>query len=69
MWSHMPLHALDRLDVLAITATGSGKSAYVHKLMPLLQAFSRDPQLNPSGVHDREILVVSPTTALELKIR
>ena len=54
--------------MLAITATGSGKSGYIYMLMILLQEFSRDPSLNPSDRRfpsNPAIVVISPTIALQ----
>jgi len=59
-------HALDGIDVLAITGTGSGKSGYIYMLMHVLLVFSRNPELNPSRRKfpaNPLIVVVSPTLA------
>lgn len=60
--------ALDGNDVMAITATGSGKSAYIYMLVLLLQELGKNPpefstaRLFPQ---DPVVVVISPTTALE----
>ncbi|KIK06881.1 hypothetical protein K443DRAFT_69566, partial [Laccaria amethystina LaAM-08-1] len=58
---------LDGQDVIAISATGSGKSAYIYMLATVLVALGKDPSLVPSKrVFSRDpVLVVCPTTALE----
>ena len=60
--------ALDGNDVMAITATGSGKSAYIYMLVLILQELgSNTPQFS-IGRHfpeDPVVVVISPTTALE----
>ena len=61
-------HALDGQDVIAISATGSGKSAYIYMLATVLVALGRDPSLVPSNRRfskDPVLVVVCPTTALE----
>jgi hypothetical protein len=51
-------HALDGQDVtvIAISATGSGKSAYIYMLATVLVALGKDPSLVPSK---RKISVAS----------
>ena len=61
-------HALDGQDVIAISATGSGKSAYIYMLATVLVALGKDPSLSPSKrefSRDPLLVVVCPTTALE----
>jgi ATP-dependent helicase YprA (DUF1998 family) len=59
---------LDGQDVIAISATGSGKSAYIYMLATVLVALGKDPSLVPSKKRfsrDPVLVVVCPTTALE----
>ncbi|KIM36099.1 hypothetical protein M413DRAFT_45619, partial [Hebeloma cylindrosporum] len=58
---------LDGNDLLAISATGSGKSAYIYMLMHVILGLLDDPSLCPSAKFpaDPAILVIYPTTALE----
>ena len=58
---------LDRNDLLAISATGSGKSAYIYMLMHVILGVLEDPSLCPSAKfpNDPAILIIYPTTALE----
>ncbi|KAF8958801.1 P-loop containing nucleoside triphosphate hydrolase protein, partial [Flammula alnicola] len=58
---------LDGVDMLAISATGSGKSAYIYMLMHVILAILESPALCPSAKFpaDPAILVIYPTTALE----
>jgi ATP-dependent helicase YprA (DUF1998 family) len=58
---------LDGVDMLAISATGSGKSAYIYMLMHVILAILEEPALCPSVKfpEDPAILVIYPTTALE----
>jgi ATP-dependent helicase YprA (DUF1998 family) len=61
-------HALDGQDVIAISATGSGKSAYIYMLTTVLLALGKDPSLVPSKKRfskDPVLVVVCSTTALE----
>jgi superfamily II DNA/RNA helicase len=61
-------HALDRQDVITISATGSGKSAYIYMLATVLVALGKDPSLVLSKrvfSRDPVLVVVCPTTALE----
>ena len=61
-------HALDGQDVIAISATGSGKSAYIYMLATVLLALAENPSLVPSNkrfLKDPLLVVVCPTTALE----
>ncbi|KAF8185693.1 P-loop containing nucleoside triphosphate hydrolase protein [Pholiota molesta] len=53
--------------MLAISATGSGKSAYIYMLMHVILAILEEPALCPSVKfpEDPAILVIYPTTALE----
>ncbi|RDB16714.1 ATP-dependent DNA helicase Q1 [Hypsizygus marmoreus] len=68
-------HLLDGIHVLAVSATGSGKTAYIYMLVHILLKILKDPSLCPSAVFPRNpaIIVVCPTTALEenmeMKIR
>ncbi|KII83513.1 hypothetical protein PLICRDRAFT_180290 [Plicaturopsis crispa FD-325 SS-3] len=59
--------ALDGIDVLAITATGSGKSGYIYMLMLVIQAINGDPSLCPTASFPKNAaaVVVCPTTSLE----
>ncbi|KAF9475610.1 hypothetical protein BDN70DRAFT_935715 [Pholiota conissans] len=58
---------LDGVDMLAITATGSGKSGYIYMLMHVILAILESPSLYPSAKFpaDPAILVIYPTNALE----
>jgi ATP-dependent helicase YprA (DUF1998 family) len=58
---------LDGNDLLAISATGSGKSAYIYMLMHVILGVLEDPSLCPSAKfpNDPAILIIYPTTALE----
>ncbi|KAG6839362.1 hypothetical protein C0991_003279, partial [Blastosporella zonata] len=61
-------HALDGANILAITATGSGKSAYIYMLMIILQELAANPGGNPSKRHfpkEPVIVVISLTLALQ----
>ena len=61
-------HALDGQDVITISATGSGKSAYIYMLATVLVALGKNPSLVPSNKRfskDPVLVVVCPTTALE----
>ena len=60
--------ALDGQDVVAVSATGSGKSAYIYMLAIILLELAKDPSLSPSKKKfpsDPAVVVVCPTTALE----
>jgi ATP-dependent helicase YprA (DUF1998 family) len=60
--------ALDGNDVMAITATGSGKSVYIYMLVLILQELGKNPPQFYTGRHfpqDPVVVVISPTTALE----
>jgi len=60
--------ALDGQDVVAVSATGSGKSAYIYMLAILLLELAKDPSLSPMKKKipaDPAVVVVCPTTALE----
>jgi len=58
---------LDGKDFLGISATGSGKTAFIYMLMHIVLAISRTPSLCPSVKlpMNAAILVIYPTTALE----
>ncbi|KAF8166677.1 P-loop containing nucleoside triphosphate hydrolase protein [Pholiota molesta] len=58
---------LDGHDFLAVSATGSGKTAYTYMTLHVIQAIQKDPSCCPSAnfPHNAAILVISPTTALE----
>ena len=61
-------HALDGQDVVAVSATGSGKSAYIYMLVVILLALAKNPSLAPIKKKfpaDPAVVVVCPTTALE----
>lgn len=57
----------DGNNLLAISATGSGKSAYIYMLMHDLLALLDDPTLCPTAKFPSKpaILAIYPTTALE----
>ncbi|KII90823.1 hypothetical protein PLICRDRAFT_547294 [Plicaturopsis crispa FD-325 SS-3] len=59
--------ALDGVDVLAVTATGSGKSGYIYMLMLVVLAIEREPSLCPTAKFPKNAaaVVVCPTTSLE----
>jgi len=60
--------ALDGQDVVAVSATGSGKSAYIYMLAIILLELANDPLLSPikkKFPSDPAVVVVCPTTALE----
>jgi len=60
--------ALDGQDVVAVSATGSGKSAYIYMLAVVLLELAKNPKLSPvqKKFHeDPAIVVVCPTMALE----
>ena len=40
-------HALDGQDVVAVSATGSGKSAYIYMLVIILLAMAKNPSIAP----------------------
>jgi ATP-dependent helicase YprA (DUF1998 family) len=58
---------LDGIDMLAISATGSGKSAYIYMLMLIILGIVETPELCPLAKFPKDpaILVIYPTTALE----
>ena len=58
---------LDRNNLLAISATGSGKSAYIFMFMHVILAILEDPTLCPTAKFPSNpaILAIYPTTALE----
>ena len=58
---------LDRNNLLAISATGSGKSAYIYMLMHVILAILEDPTLCPTAKFPSNpaILAIYLTTALE----
>ena len=58
---------LDGNNLLAISATGSGKSAYIYMLMHVILAILEDPTLCPTAkfLSNPAILAIYPTTALE----
>jgi ATP-dependent helicase YprA (DUF1998 family) len=58
---------LDGKDLLAISATGSGKSGYIYMLMHTILAILERPSLCPAIEFPKNpaILVIYPTTALE----
>ncbi|KIJ58459.1 hypothetical protein HYDPIDRAFT_190803 [Hydnomerulius pinastri MD-312] len=62
-------HLLDGIDVLFVTATGSGKTDAFIRLMHIMLALSKDHELYPQAKkfpRDPVMLVVCPTKALEL---
>ena len=58
---------LDGNNLLVISATGSGKSAYIYMLMHVILAILEDPTLCPTVKFPSNpaILAIYPTTALE----
>lgn len=58
---------LDGHDLLAISATGSGKSGYIYMTLHVILAIVEDKTLCPSAKFpdNPAILVVYPTTSLE----
>jgi superfamily II DNA/RNA helicase len=63
-------HALDGQDAVAVSATGSGKSAYIYMLAVILLALANNSSLALAPVKkkfpaDPAVVVVCPTTALE----
>ena len=58
---------LDGHDLLAVSATGSGKTAYTYMTLHVIKAIQNNPDLCPTVKFpmNAAILVVSPTTALE----
>lgn len=58
---------LDGQDLLAVSATGSGKTAYVYMLMHVMLEILEYPEpfFHSEFPIDPAILVISPTTALE----
>ncbi|KAF8967909.1 hypothetical protein BDZ97DRAFT_1801925 [Flammula alnicola] len=58
---------LDKENVIAASATGSGKSAYIYMVMIIILAISENPSLCPFAKfpNDPAMVVVCPTTALE----
>ena len=60
-------HILDRQDILAVSATGSGKTAYIYMTMHIILAIIEQPTRCPLVKFPTKpaILVISPTTALE----
>lgn len=58
---------LDGHDLLAVSATGSGKTAYTYMTLHIIKAIQSNPSLCPNIKFpiNAAILVVSPTTALE----
>ncbi|KAL1687064.1 P-loop containing nucleoside triphosphate hydrolase protein [Schizophyllum commune] len=60
-------YALDRVSVLSVTYTGSGKSGYIYMLAIILNALRSDPALCPQADVPRDpvIVVICPTIALE----
>lgn len=75
-WPHEPhdyqlegvCKSLDRVDLLAISPTGSGKSGYMVMFMLVYMAIARAPSLCPAAgfkVKDPVMFVVCPTKALE----
>lgn len=58
---------LDGIDMLAISATGSGKSAYIYMLMHIILGIVEAPEICPLAKFPKDpaILVIYPTTALE----
>ncbi|KAF8173483.1 P-loop containing nucleoside triphosphate hydrolase protein [Pholiota molesta] len=58
---------LDGIDMLAISATGSGKLAYIYMLMHIILGIVESPELCPMAKFPKDpaILVIYPTTALE----
>ncbi|KAF8193656.1 P-loop containing nucleoside triphosphate hydrolase protein [Pholiota molesta] len=66
---------LDGHDLLAVSATGTGKTAYTYMTLHIIKALQNDPGRSQSVVFpsNAAVLVVSPTTALEedqeLKLR
>jgi len=60
--------ALNGQDVVAVSATGSGKSAYIYMLAIVLRELAKPSSLYPTErkFHtDPAVVVVCPTTALE----
>ncbi|KAI5887687.1 uncharacterized protein SCHCODRAFT_01103698, partial [Schizophyllum commune H4-8] len=60
-------YALDRVSVLSVTYTGSGKSGYIYMLAIILGALRANPALCPQADVPRDpvIVVICPTIALE----
>ncbi|KAF9554361.1 P-loop containing nucleoside triphosphate hydrolase protein [Agrocybe pediades] len=58
---------LDGFDLLAISATGPGKSAYIYMLLHVILGLLDSPTLCPTAKFPKDpaVLVVYPTTALE----
>jgi ATP-dependent helicase YprA (DUF1998 family) len=58
---------LDGHNLLVISATGSGRSAYMYMLMHVILAILEDPTLCPTAKFpcNPAILAIYPTTALE----
>ncbi|KAF8814256.1 hypothetical protein BYT27DRAFT_7266458, partial [Phlegmacium glaucopus] len=58
---------LDGIDMLAVSATGSGKSAYIYMLIHVILEVLEAPHVCPSVTFPKDpaILVIYPTTALE----
>ena len=55
-------------DVVAISATGSVKSAYIYMLVVILLTLAKNPSIAPVKKKfpaDPAVVVVSPTMALE----
>jgi superfamily II DNA/RNA helicase len=60
--------ALDGQDVVAVSATGSGKSVYIYMLAIILLELANDPLLSPIEKKfplDPAVVAMCPTTALE----
>ncbi|KAH9940644.1 P-loop containing nucleoside triphosphate hydrolase protein [Amylocystis lapponica] len=60
--------ALDGIDVLAVTPTGSGKTGFMSMMMLVMCAISREPSLCPRAKFKKDpaMLVICPTKALQL---
>ncbi|KAH9948899.1 P-loop containing nucleoside triphosphate hydrolase protein, partial [Amylocystis lapponica] len=60
--------ALDGIDVLAVTPTGSGKTGFMSMMMLVMCAIAREPSLCPrvKFKKDPAMLVICPTKALQL---
>jgi ATP-dependent helicase YprA (DUF1998 family) len=59
---------LDGIDILIISATGSGKSGYFFMVLIVIIAINDNPQLCPSAKFKKDpaMIVLCPTNALEV---